>query len=189
MTGGSGRTAITRALAGAAALLALAIPFASGPASAQEGAFDEAAVKAAYLYHFATFVDWPEQPAPGETLSIAVLDDVAVFEQLEQFLPGRTIDGMAVSARLVRSMDEFDEDEILYIGRTDNRKLDNLLADTVPELTGCLVVIDATGGIRPGAAINFIYLADRIRFEIDRDAAAQSGLRRHLRQTSCRCHP
>jgi hypothetical protein len=44
-------------------------------------------------------------------------------------------------------------------------------------LTGCLVVTDATGGIRPGAAINFIYLADRIRFEIDRDAAAQSGLR------------
>jgi len=176
MTVRAWRTAFARLPRRAALLLALIAATVSPPAGAQVGPFAEAAVKAAYLYHFATFVTWPPRPAPAGALTIAVLDDVEVFGELERFLPGRTIDGMAVSARLVRSMDEVERWEMLYVGATDNRTLDRLLAEVIPGEAGRLVVTDSPGGIRRGAAINFIRLEDRIRFEIDRDAIARSGL-------------
>jgi hypothetical protein len=140
----------------------------------QAGAITEAAVKAAFLYHFGTYVDWPDPPIPDTALSIAVLYDAEVFEQLDRYLPGRTIEGRPVVPRLIASLDELDDDAVLFIGRTANRDLDGLLAS--PATQGKLVVTDSPGGIRTGATINFTVVDNRVRFEIDRSAASRSGL-------------
>lgn len=160
----------------AATALLLCLSLSTDPGEAQDVSYTEAAVKAAFLYHFGTYVAWPRQPGPDEALTIAVLDDVEVFEQLAQFLPGRSIEGRPVVARLVDSIDEIGMDEILYIGRTDNRRLDSLLAEVTSTPAPRLIVTDAPGGLRAGAAINFTLVGDRVRFEIDRGAARQSGL-------------
>src|SRR5690606_9243395 len=53
-------------------------------AVAQEALYTEVEVKASYLYHFATYVQWPEEgDAP---ISIAVLGAPGVATQLEEFL-------------------------------------------------------------------------------------------------------
>ena len=163
-------------LAAVISLLALLLVAWFVPVPAQEAPFTEAGVKAAYLYHFGTYVNWPDPAAPDDVLTIAVLGDAEVFEQLERYLPGRTIGGRMVAARLVDSLDNLDDEEILYIGPTENRALDALLDSLGQAAQGRLIVTDAPDGIRLGASINFRLLDNRVRFEIDRGTAARAGL-------------
>lgn len=159
----------------AASLLAIAY----SPPRAQENEYAEyaeSAIKAAYLYHFGTYVDWGEAAAPDDTLTIAILGDIEVFEQLDLYLPGRTIADRSVVPHLIESIDDLDNDEILYIARSENRRLDTLLAEAADGSPGRLIVTDTDDGIPPGAIINFRILENRIRFEIDREAANRSGL-------------
>jgi hypothetical protein len=153
----------------AAVLLLLA---AVVPAHAQPGPFTESAIKAAYLYHFGTYVDWPPPDSPGDAITIAVLGDDDVFEQLDRYLPGRTINERPVNARRLRAFDELGDEEIVYLGAEVNRRLDTLL----PDANGRLVVTDTPDGIESGAIINFTRVDNLIRFEIDRAAATESGL-------------
>lgn len=146
------------------------------PEPAENAEFTEAAVKAAFLYHFGTYVTWPEPVASDPVLTIAVLGDDDVFEHLDQYLPGRTISGRDVDARAIDAIEEFDGDEILFIGRSENRRLDDLLEDLAVVATGSLIVTDDPDGIPIDAVANFRVVESRVRFEINREAADRSGL-------------
>lgn len=165
-------------LSAAALVAALGmIPLAPAqPEPVESTPYTEAAVKAAFLYHFGTYVEWPEPVASDPMLTIVVLGDDEVFEELDRYLPGRTINGRAVEARLIDSIEEFEGHEILFIGRDENRRLAALLEDLADTAAGSLIVTDEPDGIRPDAIANFRVVENRVRFEINLEAADRSGL-------------
>ena len=162
-----------RCLAAAAALCVLAAlqPL---PAGAQAQVYTAERVKAAFLYHFSTYVNWPESVDANDTFSIAVLGGRQVAAELEQFLPGHTIQGRPMRVRRLHSLADLAGDEVLYIGRDENRRLRAYL-DEIAERP-LLVVTDTPDGLRDGAMINFRIVEDRVRFEISLRAAQGAGL-------------
>lgn len=167
------RAAATTGLAGRAALALLLLAVGgAGDVHGQDPLYSEAAVKAAFLYHFGTYVEWAES---DEAITIAVLGDDAVFEQLEQYLPGRLIDDRPVRPRLIESAGDAGDDEVLFVGRAHNRRL---LA-TLSQVTrpGRLVVTDTATGLVPGAIVNFLIVDGRVRFEIALDRAVATDVR------------
>jgi hypothetical protein len=139
----------------------------------QEAVYDVDQVKAAFLYHFGTYVMWPDPPAAAP-LTIAVLNDERVAEQLAQFLPGRRIENRPVEARHITRIEELADDDIVFIGSSNNLRLSQLIAAIGQR--PMLVVTDAPEGLERGATINFQQVDSRLRFEISVPNAEAAGL-------------
>ncbi len=123
-------------------------------------------VKAAFLYHFTTYVNWPESVLADEVFTIAVLGSDAVADELAAFLPGREIQGRPMQVRRVTSVKDLNGAEVLYIGPRENRRLARHLR----------VVTDDPDGLQNGAMINFRIVDERVRFEISLHSAREAGL-------------
>ena len=159
------RLAAAAALLGAQAL----------PPAAQEAVYDADQVKAAFLYHFGTYVQWPTPAPETEAITIAVLDEPTVAAQLATFLPGRRIAGRVVEVVPIDAIGEVGGAEIVFIGREHNARLEELIAAL--EQRPALVVTDADDGLERGAMVNFKIVDSRVRFEISVPRAEEAGLR------------
>lgn len=155
-------------------VLLLVAVAALAPIAARAQVYAEQEVKAAFLYHFGTYVQWPESSAERDAITIAVLGDDGIVEQLERFLPGRTIARRPVEVRRLDSIEDLAEDELLFIGRSQNDRLGELVA-AVGERP-VLVVTDSPAGLDNGAMVNFQIIESRVRFEISVPAAQRAGL-------------
>jgi len=145
-----------------------------GSVEAQDAVYLEDQVKAAFLYHFGTYVQWPTEPPSGTAITIAVLGAPRVVEQLEAFLPGRTIQGRPVVARRLAAIGDLADEDVLFIGAEHNGDLRTLI-ETVGQRP-ILIVTDARNGLAEGAMINFQLVDQRLRFEISLLTAENAGL-------------
>ena len=166
-----------RKFAWLAVVVTLIVAMTSWPATragAQDVIYSAERVKAAFLYHFATYVNWPEARNASDVFTIAVVGADAVAMELERFLPGHTIQGRPMEVRRLRSIVELDHGEVLFIGAEENHRLADYLERV--QSRPMLVVTDVPGGLREGAMINFRIVDDRVRFEISQRAAQGAGL-------------
>ena len=157
-------------------VLALVLPL---PAQAQAqglGLARESAVKAAYLFKFGNFVEWPPEAfsGPRSPLRIGVYGDDAVASELEQIAAGREVQGRRVGVLRVRDAAEASSVQILFAGGSREARMRELV-DAVrgPVLT----VADAPVGGRPGPVLYFTQDEGRVRFGASLTAAAARGLR------------
>jgi hypothetical protein len=144
------------------------------PLAAQEALYDADQVKAAFLYHFGTYVQWPTVAPSTDPITIAVLGEGAVTAQLARFLPGRRIQGRPVEVRPLERIEELGDEELLFISREHNTRLAELIAAV--EQRPVLVVTDAEDGLDRGAMVNFQLVEARVRFEVSLPRAEEAGL-------------
>jgi hypothetical protein len=156
----------------AAALCTVGILLAN---SAAADAYSEDAVKAAFLYRFAGYVEWPSASASTEPFTIAVLQADAVGAQLQRFLPGHLVNGRVVRARTIKTIQELADSQMLYVGSSPQSSLRVLLAPL--RNRAVLVVTDDERGLEEGGMINFLTVDQRIRFEVSLLASDRAGLK------------
>lgn len=140
----------------------------------QRPAYSADEVKAAFLYHFGTYVEWPVVKAAGDPITIAVLGAPTVAMLLAEYVPGRNIRGRPVEVRPIARIEDVHDAELLFIGREHSDKLPDLV-----EALGnrpVLVVADAPDGLQRGAMVNFQLVDQRVRFEISLRNAKAAGL-------------
>ena len=133
------------------------------------------AVKAAYLFRFASYVEWPEK-ARGEpvfVIGIVGAEDVAVH--LEHLVNGMSVQGKPAKVRRVSTAAQLDGVHILYIGARVFRSSRPLRARAMEK--PILIVTDAVDGLDGGGVINFIEVNRNLRFEISVDAAERNSLK------------
>jgi hypothetical protein len=162
------RAAICACAAGLAALPALA---------AETGTALERSVKAAYLYKFLGYVDWPATalPPPGAPLVIGVSGADDILAELQKITPDRTIADRPLEARRVKDADTLPGIHVLFVGRGDTPRLPELVR--LAQQHSILVVSEVEGGLRSGSVINLVISEGRVRFEVSLDAAEKSGLK------------
>jgi hypothetical protein len=162
-------------------VLCLALAFAqwlaaAGTAWAQPAPIAESAVKAAFLYKFAGFVEWPPGTftRPEQPLVIAVSGDDEVGSDLEQLVAGRTLEGRPVSVRKLPEMGPAPVPHVLFLGsRREARLRDAIEAAPGP----VLVVTEQAGALRMGSVINFSTEAERLRFSVSLTSAEARKLK------------
>jgi hypothetical protein len=168
----------------AAAVCALAVAFA---ATSQQPAYREDEVKAAFLYHFGGYVEWPDAAAhAAEPITIAVLGANGVAAELREFLPGRRIQGRPVEVRALARIQDLGDDEVLFIGPEQNGRLRDVIASVGSKPV--LIVTDKTGALAEGSMVNFQVLDERVRFEISLRRAQDAGLTLSSRLLSAALH-
>src|SRR5690606_18117596 len=159
----------------AAAIFLLAVPpLAAQPTTAAaSSAYSEVEIKAAFLYNFGSYVQWPRDAGAADPITFAVLNAPGVEEALRRLVQGRTLQNRPVRIRRLRSINELDDEEILFIGPAENFQLRQLVA----AVNGpTLIVTDAPDGLELGSMINFQLVDRRVRFEVRLPAAEAAGL-------------
>jgi hypothetical protein len=133
------------------------------------------ALRAAFLFNFAKFVEWPTDQPDSGPLCLCVLDDVAVEESLAQLMDGAPLSGRSLT--LVRSVRNrsLRGCHVLYIGETDPERI----ATTVDDLRHApvLTVGDGESFAKGGGMIGLFIEDGRMRFAINPDAAQRAGLK------------
>lgn len=136
----------------------------------------ESAVKAAFLFKFGSFVEWPAGTfgTSREPLVIGVLGDDAVADELESLTQGRSIEGRSVKVRRLKDVDPDSAVHILFAGSQRPARLRELLHGVPGPV---LVVTEQEGALRYGSVLNFMAEGPRIRFTASLASAEARGLR------------
>jgi len=143
---------------------------------AQE-ALPEYRIKAAFLYHFAEFVSWPTN-AFVETNSpyvIGVLGKDPFGQNLEDTLNGHSLNNHPFVVRRISNVAQARGCQILFISRSETRRLDDIIADLKDQ--PILTVSEIDGFINRGGMVQFLNTGDKVRFAINNTVARSSGLR------------
>ena len=142
-------------------------------AAAESGSL-EYPIKAAYLYKFGNYVDWPKPsfPNPASPFNICLVGDDPFGSLLDSAVEGQKVEGRAIALRRLKSVNRDSGCHILYLGLTDPQRAGQVLEVVRGE--SVLVVSDAGSGA-PGM-IQFVLKDNRVRFNIDDDLARSSGL-------------
>jgi YfiR/HmsC-like len=132
-------------------------------------------VKAAFLYKFAGYVEWPPHVfSNAETpMAIGVVDADALADELAEVVVGRTVDGRSVTVRKIRRGESTAGLQILFIGGSDAARIAAVLASVKGQ--PILTVTESENAIAMGANINFVIVGDKVRFDIaPRQAESQN---------------
>lgn len=146
------------------------------PASAiSDSAPSENQIKAAYLYKFATYVEWPSssfvQADSPVVIGIIGADEIAA--ELNNLTVDRLINGRVVQIKSLSLREPLVGIHILFVGHQERLSplLDNI--QTQPILT----VTELNNALDMGSIINFVLVDNHIRFEVSTAHADRSGLK------------
>ncbi len=156
----------------AACFLAVAIT-----AAAQSPRAPEYEVKAAFLYNFAKFVEWPANAfaQPSAPLRICVLGRNPFGASLTSIVQGKSISGRPLESSQMQAPAETRPCHILFISRSDPDALRQAL-DTIGDLP-VLTVSESDDFLRLGGMVNFVLEQDQVRFEVNLRAAERHRLK------------
>jgi hypothetical protein len=156
-------------------------------AQAQEDRPPDYRVKAAFIYNFGKFVDWPTAAFAGTNapLVIGVLGGDPFHGDFERMVAGKSINGHPVTVRQISPPANTGQAS----GYPDLKSCHILFIDTpemerLPEILGALKgtsVLTVTDNLdqfaSSGVIINFVMENGRVHFEINDDAARRAGLK------------
>jgi hypothetical protein len=150
----------------------LAAPALAAPPPEKEA---EYGVKAAFLYNFAKFVDWPPNAFPERRFNLCILGDDPFGRLLDDLVTNDSVDGRPIAVQRRARAADLESCHILFVGRLEHEHRREVLATL--RGTAVLTVGDADGFLADGGMVNFFLEANRVRFEVNRAAVDQSPLK------------
>jgi hypothetical protein len=132
-------------------------------------------VKAAFLYNFTKFVEWPAPSPPDEPFRICALADQAFIAALDRTLADESVAGRQLVRAEARSEGIARRCAILYVGSGYAEQGAPLLA-AVRDLP-VLTVGEGSQFVKHGGGIGFLLENNRVRFDISLRAVQRSGLK------------
>ncbi len=139
-------------------------------------------IKAAFLYRFIKFIEWPDEVLPDtqRTITIGVLGESPMNKTL-QSIEGREVKGHKLAIKRFGGLQDLESCDVLFIGRPerDSDLEESLLRQALSKLKGTstLTVSEIEGFAQLGGIINFIIVENKVRFEINLKAARDANLK------------
>lgn len=148
----------------------------AGPAradSARPPPESEAVLKAAFIFNFAKFTEWPALSA-GAPIEACIYGDDAIAAALQETVAGQSIVGHVIAVRATKDSAGFRLCHLLFIGSAEAQRVQAALnsVSTMPVLT----VSDGKGFAKTGGIIEMYVEEGRMRFAINVSAVERSGL-------------
>jgi hypothetical protein len=157
---------MTRLLRACALSIGVAAGVASPRPAQADAQADEYRVKAAFLYKFGSYVEWPGRSfaRADSPVVIGVMGADTLADELAQIVAGRNVNGRPVVVRKLRPGDPIAALHVLFIGRSDSGRLAEILA--AAKGRALLTVTESEEGLELGSMINFVVVGDKVRFDV-----------------------
>lgn len=132
-------------------------------------------LKAAFLYNFSKFVQWPPGRFADETspIVIAVLGQSPFGDELDKLVRERLVNGRPIEVRPIASAADIPAAHIVFVPAGSEA----LLAGGPVGGPGVLTVGESAAFTARGGIIRFTLIEEKVRFEIDQSSAEKAGLK------------
>lgn len=140
-------------------------------------ALPEYQVKAAYLFNFLKFVEWPSSAFadPLAPFVIGIVGDDPFGSALAEVTVGKTVQGRDLVIRRYHPGENLRGASILFISASEKKRLSQLLASL--RGSSVLTVADMDGFLDAGGMIQLLSENDRVRFAINVDETTRARLK------------
>jgi hypothetical protein len=138
---------------------------------------DEYQVKAAFIYNFAKFVEWPPQAFknPTDPIVICVLGQNPFGSALAQAVSGKEVEGKKFEVRQLSDEQQTEGCQILFVSSSERKRLHEIFGEI--KASGVLTVGETDTFASEGGVINFQIDSGKVRLQVNVDAAEHSKLR------------
>lgn len=149
----------------------------AAPAAGEPPAATEYQIKAAFLYNFALFVEWPPDaaPQPNTPFLIGIFGEDPFDADVEQAMKDETVNGRPIVIKHFSRVEDLEFSHILFIRAAERARLKSIL-DAVHRWSA-LTVGETERFTEQGGMVNFTLKGNRVRFEINREATTRAGLK------------
>jgi len=148
------------------------------PAMAQEPPkAPEYRIKAAFLYNFTLYTEWPPDsfPKSDSPIVLAVAGDDPFGSELDTAVRGKTVRGRAIEVHRISKAGDAPPCHVLFLSNDQARNLPQFLHRVEDRLP--LTVGEADDFTRIGGAIRFFVEGNKVRFEVNTDALARARVK------------
>jgi hypothetical protein len=157
-------------------LVAMVVSACSFPKAQAQSKVDEYRVKAAFLFHFAQLVEWPDAAeANANPLLLCTLGDDPFHGELESTVEGKQVGSRVLRIRHLNEAQATHDCNMVFISRSENKHLPTILASL--KKSPVLTIGEADDFLVSGGIIRFCLEGNKVRFEINREAAESAKLR------------
>jgi len=157
-------------------LLCLSI---AGPqlSQAQVGSASESTLKIAFVYNFAKFTEWPAGAlGPAQRpVYLCVIGEADSFGPGLAAVDGRPLAGRELKVRRIARAAEIGACNILFIARSEERRLPELLSQAHAQ--SVLTISDIGDFVDADGIIGFVNVDNKVQFEINLRSAKSANLR------------
>jgi len=156
-------------------ILGMSLVFRATPGSAQVVRAPEYSLKAAYLFNFTQFVEWPSNSfiSPDAPIVIGVLGEDPFGGALDQAIKGKAVHGRSFELKRFKQIGEMRGCHVLFVCASEAARLPEIFL--AAQKGGILTVSDIDRFAERGGIINFYKENNKVRFKINLNAAERAG--------------
>lgn len=136
---------------------------------------EEYALKAAFLYRFTNFVQWPHDRFQQDVFKICLVGDDP-FGSVINELKRETVNGRKIDVKRMQKPGDERSCHVVYVSASEIERRQTLLR-VLSNTEGVLTVSDMKGFTREGGVIQFVKVDNRVRFVINVEAADRASLK------------
>ncbi len=146
------------------------------PPDSSSAAPIEYQVKAAFIYKFINFIEWPDHVwnNSADTIIIGVFGENPILEALYS-IPRQKFKGRQIKIKKIKNLQDLKASHIAVIGEAGNLDLKNIFDHL--KRAGVLTIGDTKEFARKGGMINFYLEKEKVRFEMNPEAAEEADLK------------
>jgi hypothetical protein len=157
-------------------LVCAALAFPCPAQIAESGDSSEYLIKAGFIYNFANLMQWPANTfsTPDSPIVIGILGTDTSGGMLDEVLAGKKVNGRSFAVKHLKRGMDLKGCNIVFVSASETARLDEILhvLKNLPVLT----IGETPSFAQRGGIINFIVVDDKIRFEVNVEAAKQADI-------------
>lgn len=131
--------------------------------------------QANFIYNFTKFFDWPQTEKTGDFV-IGVLGSKSLFTELQKVTTDKKNVTQNIVVKYFKNNNEVSKCHVIYVDALKSNSLTNIQNKTGVH---CLIISNSNSSIAKGAAIEFIFEDDRLKYGFSQENALKHGLKFH----------
>lgn len=134
-----------------------------------------ARIKSVFIYNFTRYVEWPTDYQTGNFIINMYGTNAAMLAELNAMAKTKTVGAQKIEIRNTTTLDGIGKCNILYV----TPDVTTPIADIISKISGksTLLVTEKPGFAQKGAAINFVVVENRQKFELNKANAEKYNLK------------
>ena len=126
-----------------------------------------------FVYKFTQYIEWPAGSNSGD-FTIGVVGSSPIMAELEQIASSRKVGSQAIVVKKISANDAV-KCQMVFVTESSNGQLSDILSKVKGK--PILLVSETDGAGKKGAGINFIIVDDKMKFELNKNAITDQGLK------------
>ncbi|MCX6311902.1 MAG: YfiR family protein [Bacteroidetes bacterium] len=134
-----------------------------------------ARLKSVFIYNFTRYIDWPAEYKSGDFIINMYGSNTSMLSELNKMALTKTVGTQKIVIKNTTTLDGIGKCHILYVSPEVTTSLAEIIAKVKGKAT--LIVTEQPGLAKKGAAINFVVVDNRQKFELNQNNAAKNNLK------------